>query len=424
MTKTLALRWIACLGLAGLLAAAPAFADDWTGWRGPTRDGHSAEKGLAPNWTSTPPLALRIEGLGSGYGSVSVTGSRIHAIGNDGLDNEFVQSFHAATGKSMWKTRLGKVGNPDQQPSYPASRSTPVVEGNLLWALGSDGDLVCLNARTGAEVWRKQLRTDFGGVAGTWAYSETPLIDGDLLVATPGGKDNTLVALDKRTGALRWACAIDGAGGAAYSSPIVATIAGTRQVVQYVRSALVGVDARSGTLLWRFDRTADPRTGSNIGTPIAHDDGVYGAASLVGAGLATIAKEDGKFVARSAYFERALPSAIGGIVRVGDHGYGANGQTFICFDWKTGAVKWSERGVGAGSMVVAENRIYLRKENGEVAMLDASPTGYRERGRFLPDGHPQRGRPESWAYPALANGRLHIRDAGTLWVYDVREKRR
>lgn len=406
------------------MGMAPVRADDWTGWRGPTRDGHSAERGLAPNWPTTPPLLLRIDALGSGYGSVSVSGARIHAIGNDGLDNEFAQSFHAATGKSMWKVRLGKVGNPDQQPSYPASRSTPIVEGNFLWALGSDGDLVCLNARTGAEIWRKQLRTDFGGVAGTWAYSETPLIDGDRLVVTPGGKEQTVVALDKRTGKTVWSCAVEGGGGAAYASPILATLAGTRQVVQYVRSALVGIDAASGKLLWKFERTADPRTGSNIGTPVAHADGVYGAASLVGAGLATIAKEGDTFVARSAYFDRALPSAIGGIVRVGEHGYGANGQTFVCFDWASGTVKWAERGVGAGSMVVAENRIYLRKENGEVAMIDASPTGYRERGRFLPTGHPQRGRSESWAYPALANGRLHIRDGSTLWVYDVRDGKR
>ena len=410
--------------IAAVAAHPVAHADSWTSWRGPNRDGHSAEKGLTQRWDTAPPTVLRVDDLGAGYGSISVVGNRFYAIGNDGLDNEFVQARDTATGKLIWKVRLGKVGNPDQQPSYPASRSTPVVEGKLLWALGSDGDLLCLDTATGTQKWRKSLRTDFGGVPGTWAFSETPLIDGDRLIATPGGNDNSVVALNKRTGETLWRCAVPGAGGAAYSSPIAATLAGTKQIVQYVRSALVGIDSAKGTLLWKFERTADPRTGSNIGTPLVHNNGVYGAASLVGAGLATVAKTGDTFAATSAYFDRTLPSAIGGIVRIGENAYGANGGTFVCFDWATGTVKWAERGVGAGAMIVADNRIFLRKETGEVALIEPSPEGYRERGKFLPEGHPQRGRGESWAYPALADGRLYIRDGAKLWVYDVRAAKR
>jgi len=416
-TKSLAL-------LAILAGTVHVHADQWTTWRGPRGDGHSIEKGLTQSWESAPPLLLRVDDLGSGYGSVSVAGSRFYAIGNDGLENEFVQARETNTGKLVWKLRLGKVGNPDQQPSYPASRSTPVLDGGLLYALGSDGDLVCVDTRSGQERWRKQLRTDFGGVPGTWAFSETPLVDGNRLIVTPGGKDNTLVALDKRTGDVLWKCAVEAGGGAAYASPIVATIAGTKQVVQYVRSTMVGVDAATGKLLWTFNRTSDPRTGSNIGTPVVYKDGVYGAASLVGAGLATVAKNGESFTATSAYFDRTLPSAIGGIVRIGEYGYGANGQTFVCFDWATGTVKWSERGVGAGAMIVADNRIFLRKEGGEVALIEPSPEGFKGRGNFLPDGHAQRGRAESWAYPALSDGRLYIRDGAKLWVYDVRAGKR
>jgi len=395
-------------------------ADQWNGWRGPSHDGHSKETGLKQAWDTAPRQLLRIDDLGSGYGSICVAGKRFLAIGNEGLENEFVQARDTASGKLLWKTRLGKVGNPDQQPSYPASRSTPVVDGNRVYALGSDGDLACLDIADGTVRWRKQLRTDFGGAPGTWAYSETPLIDGNRLVVTPGGPTHTLVALDKSTGALVWKTGFEAGGAAAYASPIPATIAGTKHIVQYVRNALIGVDAATGAVQWKFERTADPRTGSNIGTPVVHADGVYGAASLVGAGLATIVRDNTGFIAKSAYFDRALPSAIGGIVRIGNHGYGANGQTFVCFDWATGAIRWSERGVGAGAMVVADNRIFLHKENGDVALIEPSPDAYKERGRFTPDGQPQRGRPESWAYPALSDGRLYVRDHGMLWVYDVR----
>ncbi len=424
LTPLLRLVTIGLALLASFAAVLPANADQWTTWRGPRGDGHSAEKGLTLSWESTPPMLLKLDDLGAGYGSVSVAGSRFYAIGNDGLENEFVQARETNTGKLAWKLRLGKVGNPDQQPSYPASRSTPVVDGGLLYALGSDGDLVCVDVRTGQERWRKQLRSDFGGIPGTWAFSETPLVDGNRLIVTPGGKDNTVVALDKRSGDVLWKCAVEAGGGAAYASPIIATIAGTKQVVQYVRSTMVGVDAATGKLLWTFNRTSDPRTGSNIGTPVVYKDGVYGAASLVGAGLATVAKNGETFTATSTYFDRTLPSAIGGVVRIGEYGYGANGQTFVCFDWATGTVKWAERGVGAGAMIVADNRIFLRKEAGEVSLIEPSPEGFKARGNFLPEGHPQRGRSESWAYPALSDGRLYIRDGAKLWVYDVRAGKR
>lgn len=410
--------------LAAALSLSAARADDWAQWRGPLRDGTSREKGLLPQWPqSGPKLLWQIKDAGAGYGSVAVAGGKLFLTGNEGLDDEFVQARDARDGKLLWRTRLGKVGNPDQQPSYPGSRTTPTVDGALLYVLGSDGDLLCLQTATGKVRWKKSLRADFGGAPGTWAYSESPLVDGDAVVVTPGGPTATLVALNKRTGAPLWKCAIPDGGTAAYASTVVARIGGVKQYVQFLQNALVGVDAATGKLLWRFERTADSRSGGNIGTPLVIGDTVYSSAGLVGGGLARIRRDGGAFAAEAVYFERALPNAIGGVVRVGDHLYGASGSTWMCVDAATGAVKWQERGAGAGSMVYADGRLYVRRDAGEVVLLEPTPDGYREKGKFTPPEHPKRGRPESWAYPALANGRLYVRDLGMLWCYDVRAPR-
>lgn len=176
-----------------------------------------------------------------------MVGDRIYVLGNERLDNECAEARAANDGKRVWQTRLGKVGNPQQRPNYPAARSTPTVDGPWLFALGSDGDLACLNVATGEPRWQKNLRAEFGGKPDEWAYAESPLIDGDVLVCTPGGSDATLVALDKKTGEEIWRSAIGDE--AAYASVIIVETAGTRQYVQLLAKGLVGVDAKTGRLL-------------------------------------------------------------------------------------------------------------------------------------------------------------------------------
>src|SRR5213079_334576 len=156
---------------------------------------------------------------------------------------------------------------------YPMARSTPTVEGEVLYALSSDGDLACLETATGKALWRKNTRADFGGKPGKWAYSESPLIDGDVLVVTPGGVEATLVALNKKTGAVIWKSAVPGGDAAAYASAIVVEAAGRKQYVQFLGAGVVGVDAKTGQFLWRYDQTS--KGPANIATPVALGEYVY-----------------------------------------------------------------------------------------------------------------------------------------------------
>lgn len=411
---SLTLTVLFSLGSAGL-------GDDWPQWRGPERNGISRETALLQHWPDGgPKLLWKATDLGSGYSTPAVAGDRLYVLGNEGLENEFVQARSTRDGSRLWQTRLGKVGNPEQQPNFPAARSTPTVEGELLYALGSDGDLACLETATGAVRWRKQLRSDFGGKPGTWAYSESPLIDGDRLVCTPGGGEATMLALDKRTGETIWKCALPEADEAAYASAIVVEVGGVRQYVQLLQKGLVGVEARTGKQLWRYAKAVSSY-GANIPTPVAGGDVVYWGAAGTGGGAVQLKVRDGQVEVQELYFASKLPSAIGGAVKVGDHLYGTTAQAMLCIAFTTGEVKWEERALGPASLCFADGRLYLHGENGVVALVEPSPAGYREHGRFTPPDAPQRSNPmeKAWAYPVVAQGRLYVRDHSTLWCYAV-----
>ena len=394
-------------------------ADDWPQWRGPRRDGISAEKGLLASWPAGgPPLLWQIKNLGDGYGAPAVAAGRIYLLSNEGLEHERVQALSLADGNLLWSTELGKVGNPDQRPSYPAARSTPTVDGDRLYALSSDGDLACLVAATGDIVWKHNLRAAFDGKPGVWAYAESPLVDGDLVICTPGGPTATLVALRKQTGDVVWKCAVPEGDEAAYASPIVVQLNGSKQYVQFLQKGLVGVDAATGKLLWRYDRAAQGSP-ANIPTPVARQSLVYHASGRGGAALVEVQKQEMGASALERYFSSRLPNAIGGAVEVGGFLYGTNSQGLICAEFATGEIRWQDRSVGAASLLYADSRLYLHGENGEVALVAASPERYQELGRFTPPDPPAKRVGKAWAYPVLANGKLLIRDAQCLWCYDV-----
>lgn len=395
-------------------------ASDWPQWMGPQRTGVSQEKSLLKEWPKDgPKLLWHVKDLGYGFGSVAVSTGRIYLLCNEGKDSESVVARSAKDGGKLWSTRLGKVGNPDQQPNYPAARSTPTVDGGFVYALSSDGDIACVEAVGGKLRWKKSLRTDFGGVPGIWAYSESPLVDGNKVVVTPGGPGATIVALNKKTGDVIWKSAVPGGDRAGYASAVVAEAGGVRQYVQFLGNGLVGVDAATGKFLWRYDKTAETKMGSQIATPVLNGSLIYTGTNMVGGGLARLETTGGAIEAKPVYFAKKLPGGTSGYLRVGDYLYGTVGPSLLCVDFATGDIKWQDRGVGAGSLCAADGRLYVHGENGEVALVEATSQGYHEKGRFSPPEQPDRSSAKSWNYPIIANGRLYVRDLGVLYCYDI-----
>ncbi len=401
------------------LACATAGAGDWPQWRGPERNGISSETGLLKEWPKGgPKLVWQAKDIDFGYSTPSVVGDRIYLLSNKGMDDEFVQALSTADGKRVWSRKIGAVGK-NQGPNYPGSRSTPTVDGDRLYALGSDGDLACLETANGGILWKKNLRKEFGGRPGMWAYSESPLIDGEVLVCTPGGVDATIVALNKRTGDLIWKSAVPGGDNAGYASAIVHDVGGNKEYVQFVSKGVVGVDAKTGKFLWRYDKTAKGST-ANIPTPVAQGDYVYTGTGLGGGGLVRLKPKGDAVETEPGYFSKDLPTSIGGAVLLGNFLYGTNQKALLCVEFTTGKVKWQEKSVAPASVCFADGRLYLHGESGEVALVEPSPDGYAEKGRFSPPNLPPHKRERAWSYPVVANGRLYLRDLGTMWCYDIR----
>lgn len=400
-----------------IAASCTADAADWPQWRGPNRDGISEETRLLKQWPETgPQLLWQVKELGDGYGAPSVVGGIIYLVVNEGLEKESVKALNAADGKELWSTPIGKVGNPDQRPNYPAARSTPTVAGDFIFALGSDGDLTCLEKDGGKIRWQKSLRSDFGGVPGEWAYAESPLVDGELVIAAPGGDDAALVALDRRSGEVVWKAAVPGSEAAGYASVVIAEVGDVKQYVAFLGIGLVGVDAETGEFRWLYDRTKGI---ANSPTPVVHDGYIYSGAGRAGGGLVRLKPEQDGIEVEEVYFSPRLPHAQGGFVLIGDYLYGGGGGALMCIDFKSGEVQWEERIPAPSSLCYADERLYLHAENGDVLLVEANPEAYRERGRFSPPDQPDRGQSKAWAYPVIADGRLYIRDLGTLWCYEI-----
>lgn len=413
------------LGLALAIFSPPdptAHGDDWPQWRGPHRDGISAETGMLTSWgESGPKLVWTAELPGGGYSTPSVADGKLFVL-VDKENEEFAVAVDVKTGEIAWKSRLGKVGI-NMGPQYPGTRSTPTVDGGAVYCLGSDGDLVCLAAADGQERWRKQLRDDYSGQHGQWAYSESPLVDGKVLVCTPGGAKSTVVALDKTSGETIWESASTGKDQAGYASPMIVESGKTRQYVLFLQSALVGVDSKSGDYLWRYENTIDRN--ANIFTPIIRDDLVFSASGRRGGGLVKLTTSGEEVSAEEVYFTPKILAGIGGAVLIGDHLYGATGQTLACAEFATGNITWQDRSVCGGggfnsgaSVCSADGLLFVRGFSGAVALVKATPEGYQELGRF---DQPNRSKAVAWQHPILANGKLYLRDQTVLLCYQVAE---
>jgi outer membrane protein assembly factor BamB len=401
-----------------LFSIAPVGGADWPQWRGPNRDGISAETGLLQDWPADgPPLLWKTNGLGEGYSGVSVANNNLCTMG-DGSEGCFVKMLDATTGRLVWSARIGQNGGGG---GYPGPRCTPTIDGRLVVALGQEGDLVCLETATGRKLWTHNLKDELGGrMMSGWGYSESPLVDGSLVVCTPGGPGGTLAAFDKQTGKIVWRSK-QWTENAAYSSVIVAKIGDVRQYIQLTDLSVAGVAAADGALLWR-----GPHKGLTavIPTPICDQGFVY-VTSGYGAdsSLFKITQSGGKFVAEQIYANKVMVNHHGGVLKVGDYLYGySNGKGWTCQNFTTGQTVWQEKQkLGKGSICYADGRLYLRREDGKgtMALIEASPHGYVEHGRF---DQPNRSSQSCWPHPVIAGGKLFIRDQDVLLCYAVATK--
>ena len=410
LTKSLTLA--AALG--GLLTVTTSAAD-WPQWRGADRTDHSPDKGLLKKWPDGGPKRAWLNtDVGLGYSGYSIVGGKLFTMGLRD-DTEFLIAVDANTGKELWTT---KVGAKYENNWGDGPRATPSVDGDRVFTMGGQGDLICVQAGDGKELWTTSMTKDLGGKLQSWGYTESVLVDGDQVICTPGGSKGTLAALDKLTGKLKWQSAeltVD----AQYSSPLVIEHGGKRQYVQLVMNKLFGIEAGSGKLLWQSDWSG--RT-AVIPTPIYHDGQVYITTGYgVGSKLVNLGA-DGK--ATDVWENKVMKNHHGGVIKVGDHLYGySDGPGWICQDWKTGAEVWANKSLGKGSVHFADGMLYCVDEgNGTVALAEASPKGWTEHGRFKLDPQTTKRSPQGriWTHPVVVNGKLFLRDQELLYCYDVK----
>jgi outer membrane protein assembly factor BamB len=409
------------IGVASLLLAfSLAQAQDrheWPQWRGADRDGLSKEKGLLKEWpASGPNLLWKTTDLGTGFSGLSVVKGTIFTMGDiDGACQ--LMAFAEGTGKKLWSTKLGETGGGG---GYPGPRCTPAVAGGQVYAIGQFGNLVCVDAATGKEVWRKDLVKDYGGQLPHWGYAESPLVDDGKLYCTPGGNEGAIVALNAKTGATLWRTA-DFKDSPHYSSMILETVFGQKQVIQFTSASVVGVAVADGKVLWRASR--EGRT-AIVPTPVYADNQVFVTSGYgVGCNAFKISKDGKGFKAEQVYANKDMVNHHGGVILLDGYVYGFSdgSKSWTCMDFMTGQVAWVNKGVDKGAIAYADGHFYIRSQSGKgtVALIEANPKAYTEKGRF---DQVDRSDKNSWPHPVIVNGKLYIRDQGVLLCYDVKGK--
>ena len=424
--KILTFTFVLALGLA---LTAPVSASDWPQWRGPNQNGKSPDTGLLQEWPEAgPPLAWKSTGLGTGYSSIAVAGDSIYTLGDLG-ETQHAFALSRKNGDVRWKTPIG----PAWKDQFAGPRGTPAVDGDRIYVLSTEGILLCLDRKTGEKRWSRDLPADFGGhmmeIEGThWKFSESPLVDGDWVIVTPGSKAAALVALDKKSGKEVWRTAIPelgekGADGAGYSSVMVSNGAGVKQYVQLLGRGVIGVEAATGKFLWGYNKVANHV--ANIPTPVIDGDHVFVSTGYgTGAVLLELKKSETGVIAEERYFLTAdtFQNHHGGMILDNGHIFAgtAHNKGFpIAVRLADGKVAWGPvRNAGKGSAAVtfADGHVYLRYQNGLMVLMEATAEGYREKGSFMiPEAATF-----SWAHPVIADGKLYLREQDNLFCYDLK----
>jgi outer membrane protein assembly factor BamB len=406
--------------LTGLATAATVSAIDWAQWRGPKQDGVSPESGLLQDWPAAgPKLVWTATGVGLGYSTVVTSGDRIFTSGD--LDGQAsVICLSAKDGARVWATATGKPGSLGCCAS-DGPRATPTVDAKagLVFALSQHGEAVALNLQDGKQVWKTDLAGDLGGPVPEWGYSAAAVLDDGKVIYTPGGKNGTVVALDAKSGKIVWRTK-EFTDAPHYSPAVVATIHGVKQYVQLTDANVVGINPKDGSLLWKAPR---PGRTAVIPTPVIQGNLVYVTSGYgVGCNCFEIKKTGEKFEATELYQNKVMVNHHGGVIAIGENVYGhSDSKGWTCQNIKTGEVVWQDKTFSKGSIAYADNRFVIRREDkeGTIALIAASPAGYKEHGKFNP---PNRSERHSWPHPVISNGRLYIRDQDVLLCYDLSAK--
>jgi len=410
----------------------PVLGADWPQWRGPNRDGVCTETGLLKSWPEGgPKLLWEVNGLGKGYSSMSIVGNKLYTMGDvvpkgqSGSGKvQCVLAYDLNTHDLLWTAKVGPTHG-------DGPRSTPNVDGDAIYAIGTSGDIVCVDAGNGNIRWTKNFQKDLdGGSNPGWKFSESPLVDGDKVLCTPGGRKAVMVALNKENGDLIWECSMPNIGPkgkdeAGYSSIVVSEACGVRQYVQLTNKGVIGVAANNGRFLWGYNKVAN--SVANISTPVVQGDYVFCSTAYgTGSALLKLSRDGNGVKAEEVYWLNAntFQNHHGNFIRVGKYIYGGHGHNSgkpTCLEMSTGKIMWQEDQPGKGSAAVlyADGNMYFRYEDDTVALIEANPEKYNLISTFKLPRRPGMDGP-GWAHPVIADGKLYIRHADVLMCFDVK----
>jgi outer membrane protein assembly factor BamB len=395
-------------------AAAPAAASAyWTDFRGPNRDGHYRERPILTQWPADGLKPIWKQPVGGGYASFVIAGGLAFTIEQRG-PQEIVAAYDVATGRELWTNAWTATFRESMGGDGP--RATPVWADGRVYALGGLGELRCLEGATGALVWRTNILEDSGATNLQWGMSAAPLVVDDTIVVLPGGpKGQSVVAYDRRTGKRAWSALNDQQ---AYSSPMLATLAGVRQILVFSASRVMGLTPDRGDVLWEYPW----KTGYdvNAGQPIVIGDNRVFVSSGYGAGAAVVEltrSGEGGFQVREVWRNIRMKNQFTSSVLHEGFIYGLDESILACLDAATGELKWKGGRYGYGQVLLASGHLIVLGEEGDLVLVRAAPDRHQELARFPAlEG-------KTWNHPAMSDAVLLVRNINEMAAFDLRSNR-